>query len=286
MNIRSETKTLHSLVSIVIPTRNASRTLEICLCAIKSQTYSNIEIIIPDSNSTDSTVEIAKRYNATVIKMSSSMERTAKKNKASKLAKGSFIYFVDSDFELPPTTIEDCIKACNKGGDAVIVPERAINGNDYWSRSRQLDIIACDGDPFIESPRFFRKNVFDDIGGFDENLIFGEENDLTIRVRERGYKIVRITTPLLHHEGSINSVILRKYYYGKTFFKYVRKQRSMALIQFNPVRFGWIKNIDRLKKQPILLMGMFIQRFIATLMVILGILVGLVENHSIKRTKP
>ena len=58
------------LISIIMPTFNSEKTLELSLKSIREQEIDQkqIEILILDGGSTDSTVEIAKRYEATVIK--------------------------------------------------------------------------------------------------------------------------------------------------------------------------------------------------------------------------
>ena len=53
-------------VSIIIPTKNSSKTLEYTLKSVISQSYKNIEIIVVDNNSSDNTKQIAKAYNARV----------------------------------------------------------------------------------------------------------------------------------------------------------------------------------------------------------------------------
>ena len=56
---------MHSkvLISIVIPVKNASKTIIKCLDAVKSQTlFNKCELIIIDSGSTDNTLEIVKNY--------------------------------------------------------------------------------------------------------------------------------------------------------------------------------------------------------------------------------
>jgi len=50
------------LFSIILPTKNNTRTIEKCLDSILSQTYSNIEVIFVDNFSTDDTYEIAKIF--------------------------------------------------------------------------------------------------------------------------------------------------------------------------------------------------------------------------------
>jgi len=52
----------NTLVSVVITTKNSSRTLEKCLQSIKGQSYKNTELLVVDNNSTDSTKEIANKF--------------------------------------------------------------------------------------------------------------------------------------------------------------------------------------------------------------------------------
>ena len=55
------------LVSVIIPTYNSASTLGVCLISLKNQTYKNIEIIIVDNFSTDTTRAIAKKYTENVF---------------------------------------------------------------------------------------------------------------------------------------------------------------------------------------------------------------------------
>lgn len=55
------------LVSIVIPTFNSSKTLGLCLESVRNQDYDNVEIIVVDNNSSDSTKEIAEKFTPLVF---------------------------------------------------------------------------------------------------------------------------------------------------------------------------------------------------------------------------
>lgn len=89
------------LVSIVIPTFNSQSRLTFCLQSIKKQTYpaNRIEIIIADGGSTDSTLEIAKKFHCVIVK---NEKRLAEYGVAlgSKVAKGDFIIIMAADNEL------------------------------------------------------------------------------------------------------------------------------------------------------------------------------------------
>jgi len=58
---------MQDLVSIIITTKNEEKNIENCLKSIKLQTYSNIEIIVVDNNSSDQTKEISQKYTDKVL---------------------------------------------------------------------------------------------------------------------------------------------------------------------------------------------------------------------------
>ena len=55
------------IISIIIPMRNASSTIDKCLSSISDQTMKNCEVILVDDSSDDDTVEKAKKYPAKII---------------------------------------------------------------------------------------------------------------------------------------------------------------------------------------------------------------------------
>jgi len=89
-------------ISFIIPTLNAHLVLENCLKSIKNQSFSQkeYEIIIADGGSIDNTLNIAKKYNAKIVKNSL---KTAEAGKAVGLKKaiGKYIVLIDSDNILP-----------------------------------------------------------------------------------------------------------------------------------------------------------------------------------------
>ena len=88
-------------VSIIIPTYNSAKTLALCLESIVAQEYAgDIEIIIVDGSSTDSTLEIAQKY---TDKIYPNPLKTGEAGKAAgvKHAKNEIIALIDSDNILP-----------------------------------------------------------------------------------------------------------------------------------------------------------------------------------------
>ena len=87
------------LVSIIIPAYNAERYIESCLVSVIGQTYKDLEIIIVNDGSTDSTINVIKKIDDKRIVIIDQKNKGAShaKNAGLAIAKGEFIQFLDSD---------------------------------------------------------------------------------------------------------------------------------------------------------------------------------------------
>jgi len=88
------------LVSVIVPTLNSANILEECLDSIKRQKYKNIEIIIADGGSTDTTLALAKKHHCHLVKNPLITAESAKAV-GLKHAHGDYVAFIDSDNILP-----------------------------------------------------------------------------------------------------------------------------------------------------------------------------------------
>ncbi|GAH24528.1 unnamed protein product [marine sediment metagenome] len=247
------------LVSVIIPTYNSQETIELCLNSIKRQTHSQIEIIVVDNHSRDETVEIAKRYGRVYLK---GPERCVQRNFGAREAKGKYLLFIDSDMELSPRVIDKCIKKMEKhklGG--IIIPEISI-GKGYWARCKALERICYHGDDAIEAARFFTRETFFKVNGYDENLVAADDWDLSQRVKKSGFSIGRISCLIKHHEGTLSLVrtMKKKYLYGQTISRYIKKHRNEIRKQFNPLRRAYFKNWKKLAKDPFHTLGFIVMK--------------------------
>jgi len=253
------------LVSVIIPTYNSASTLDACLHSIKNQTYGNIEVIVVDKFSSDATVNIAKNYNAKII--DSNVSRSEARNIAAKNSKGKFILSIDSDMELTEDVIEECITKSNYF-DSLIIPEISF-GKGFWAKCKSLEKQCYIGDETIESARLFKKDIFDYIGGYDKNLILGEDKDLELRIRENGFKIGRIKSMIRHNEQNINlwKTIEKNYQYGKTLEKYMVKHPKYLskypkhLSAESKLISAYIRNWTLLIENPTIGAGMLFMKF-------------------------
>lgn len=243
------------LVSVIVPTYNSQETVRQCLQSIRTQTYKRVEKIVVDRYSVDETTQIARQFKARVLFVT--RERSTAKNLGARKADGEFLIFVDSDMELAPKIIEECVKLCTeKNFDAIVIP-LITETLGFLAECRKLERELYNHDPnYFLMPRFFRKNTFLDVHGFDERLICGEDFDLARRYENRGYRIGTATSPIKHCEGklSLKKIVLKAHYYGKSLLPFFSKEPTLVLRGYCPTRFA--RNIKRLLEQPVYLVGL------------------------------
>jgi len=242
------------LVSVIVPTKNSAGTIEKCLKSIVKQTYPKIEVVVVDGLSRDSTRKIADEFKARVV--TSLSKRSEARNIGTQNSEGEYVFFVDSDMELDPDVIMNCVERI-KGYDALIVPETSV-GQGFWAKCKALEKSCYIGDDTIEATRFFKRSVLGAIGGYDANLEAGEDWDISERTRCHGYIIGRIKSQIKHEEGQLILLdsIRKKHEYGRTIGRYKRKQPSNARKQLSPFRASYIRNRRILGKDPIHALGM------------------------------
>ncbi len=242
------------LVSVIIPAFNSQKTIRHCLESIRRQTYERIETIIVDRHSTDETVKIAEGFAARLFYVT--QERSTAKNIGARKARGDFLLFVDADMELAPRTTEECVELCGHGFDAVVVP-LATFAVGFLAMCKQLEVELYNGDPnFFLMPRFFKKDKYVAVGGFDETLVCGEDFDLARRYEQQSYRVGTASSPIKHLEGklSLKGIVLKAHYYGKTLIPFFSKEPALALRGYCPTRF--VRNVRRLMRQPTCLLGL------------------------------
>jgi len=246
-------------VSVIIPTSNSENFLDRCLGSIEKQHYPHFEIIVVDNYSKDNTWKIAKDYGCKII--SSRTNRSNARNIGFCSARGGYILSIDSDMELTEDVIIESLRKLKAGFQAIIIPEISV-GEGFWTKCKVLERSCYVGDDSIEAPRFFEKSVIDVINGYDTDLVFGEDWDLSLRIRQRGFKIGRINAHINHNEGrlTLQQAILKKRYYGETLQNYAAKHPREARQQLSPFRSAFLKNWRRLAGNPFCAFGMVLMK--------------------------
>lgn len=256
------------LVSIIVTTKNEEDVISNLLKSIQNQTYKYIETILVDNNSYDKTLAIANKFKGIKI-FSKGPERSAQRNYGAKKSHGRFLLFVDADMELSTNVVKECIEKVeeNQNIAAMNIPEVSI-GISFWEKVKAYErsFYNEEGDELTDAARFFKKDVFVSVGGYDEAITGPEDWDLPETIKERGGYITRIASPIYHHEriSSLWLLVKKKYYYGLKAHSYL-KRHKVSIIGPKTIYFLrpiFYKQWKKLISHPFLTISLFCMFFI------------------------
>lgn len=220
-------------LSVIVPVRNSELTLARLLLSIDLPDGISHEVIVVDNSSTDSTQEIAKAHGALLAV--AGPERSSQRNRGASIARNSLLLFLDSDMVVSRQALKAAIER-SRISDAVIIPEVGI-GASAISLARELERRAYSGNSLYEVARLIRKEVFDEIGGYDPSLTGTEDLDLQAKLEERGYRVLWSDVPILHDETQLSTAgyLRKRRYYSRTDAAYKRKHPDRWSSQKNPL---------------------------------------------------
>ncbi len=181
-------KNIPSFVSIIIPIYNAELYLRKCLDSVVSQTYSNLEIILINDGSTDSSPEIIDEYATRDNRIIAINKQNGGIGSAYKAAfeemTGDYVLFVDSDDWLEVDALESLLQFANQNdADIVYFGSRAfdIEGEEVIIQNlNTLDDVVTENKliltnqfEIIKHPslvRLFRGTLFQNVEIFEQNI--------------------------------------------------------------------------------------------------------------------
>jgi glycosyltransferase involved in cell wall biosynthesis len=254
-------------VTIIVPCRNEEQHIERFIHNIIDQDYpkENLQVLIIDGMSEDSTTEIIKKYSSqyNFIKLIKNEKKFVPHglNKAIKLAQSEFIVRMDVHSSYPENYISELIRymiklnADNAGGVVIAKPidekspvEQCIAhilahpfgvGNSLFrTYSGKEKIIKVDTVPF----GCYRRNLFEKIGYFNENLIRNQDYEFNQRLKQAGGKIYLITDlKVYYHPRRKLLEYLKNMFmngkWGPLTVYYSKNLKSLSLRHFIPMFF-------------------------------------------------
>ncbi|HIE34124.1 MAG TPA: glycosyltransferase, partial [Candidatus Altiarchaeales archaeon] len=179
-------------ISVIVPTLNEEKSIEVCLKSIKSQkTNKEYEIIVSDCESEDKTVEIARRYADNIV-FSKKKSIAVARNTGAKSAKGKYLVFIDADTVMPENYLEKVFEKFEKDPDLVGFSSGfRFSRNDgkikLIEKFTNSYLLFRDKIGMVTMPGFstsVRKEVFDSLNGFKDVLL--EDGEFSIRLRRTG----------------------------------------------------------------------------------------------------
>ncbi len=179
------------MISIIIPILNEAENIEDVLNHLsKNATQKNIsEIILVDGGSKDDSLKMIRKFEILspykVIIISSKKGRAKQMNNGFKSATGSILYFLHAD-SYPPKNFDTLIINEVKNGNPAGCFKMKFDSNHFWLRIAswftKFSWRACRGG---DQSQFITRELFEEIGGFDETYIIYEDNVLINELYKR-----------------------------------------------------------------------------------------------------
>ena len=200
------------MVSVIIPTLNSEKYIRGCLRALVMQDYPSdqYEVIVVDNGSTDRTVQMAEEFPVTVLKnISGNISKL--RNIGARSAIGDILAFIDSDCIAPLTWLSDAADILEKENIKAAGCWYALPDHPTWVQ-KVWDLQMSDkrkggAVKWVPSGNFFiRKDVFEEIGGFEESLQTGEDTNICQKISDKGYKIFSVPVLAVKHSGEAETV--------------------------------------------------------------------------------
>ncbi len=201
-------------VGVVIIGRNEGQLLKQCLISVLNKVPG---IVYVDSGSTDGSVEMAKSLGVDVVELDLSIPFTAARARNEGLyhlltlhKQIKFVQFVDGDCEVVEGWLEFARRELETQPQTAVVCGRRRERFPAISIYNRLCDIEwntpigetkiCGGDAMM------RVEAFKQVNGFNPSLIAGEEPELCVRLRQQGWKILRIDRDMTLHDAQMTNL--------------------------------------------------------------------------------
>ena len=178
-------------ISIIIPTLNEEDSIGRLLSHLKSNSSKEIitEFIIVDGGSTDRTVAIVSENKDSKL-LTAKKGRAIQMNVGANYATGNILYFLHAD-SLPPKDFDQLITAEIVKGNPAGCFKMKFDHSHWWLRMAswftKFHWRVCRGG---DQSQFITKELFVELGGFDESFTVYEDNDLINKLYARNQFVV------------------------------------------------------------------------------------------------
>jgi GT2 family glycosyltransferase len=250
------------LVSLVVLNWNGSSFVKECIDSLMKLDYSEVEIIVVDNGSTDSSLDVLGSISGiTLIRNAANLGYAGGNNAGFPHAHGEFVATINNDIVVDPAWLTEPVALLEKDPAIGIVGSRQMN---YFTRDT-VDALYSYLHPsmvfFQEAFRekfdaisqvkgarqvlgasgasaLYRKKMLDELGGFDESLFaYHEESDLCMRAFLSGWKCVYVPSAVAFHRRSVTFNRVKP-----AMFYYQTRNRLLFMYKYAPLTL-FLRNI-------------------------------------------
>lgn len=196
-------------ISVIIPVYNASQTVAQTLKALQVQTFSPIEVIVVDDGSTDSSAAVIQSFPNVKYFYQQNSGPASARNYGAAQASGEIIFFTDADCVPQKNWVERMLQGFQSENIAVVCGSYGIaNSESLLARVIHQEILFRHHRLMSVYPKVFgsynfaiKKKIFEEVGGFNTQYrnASGEDNDLSYKIINAGYKIFFKKSGLVDH---------------------------------------------------------------------------------------
>lgn len=210
-------------VTIIIPNYNGLKFMEPCFKALEAQSEKNFELLVVDNGSSDGSVEWLKERNIPSVFLKENTGFSGAVNVGINQAQTPYVILLNNDTEPEPDYVKEMVKAIERSPEVFSVSSKMIQlyhkelmddaGDMYsllgWAYQRGVGQSSrgyrkpCQVFSACAGAAIYRREVFKEIGGFDEDhFAYLEDIDVGYRAKIFGYKNMYCPTAIVYHVGS------------------------------------------------------------------------------------
>jgi glycosyltransferase involved in cell wall biosynthesis len=200
------------LVSVIIPTYNAARTIQETVESVLQQTLSDLELIIINDGSQDNTVEVLSKIDDPRLKVFSFPNGgvAVSRNRGLEKATGDYIAFLDADDLWTPNKLEAQYRALqanpqagvayswtdyiDEAGNYIAPCAQATNSGNLYKLLLLADVIGSGSNPLVKAEAIAK------VGPFDPAVVPTEDWDMWLRLAEHFEYVAVPETHVLYRQ--------------------------------------------------------------------------------------
>jgi GT2 family glycosyltransferase len=243
------------LASVIVPSLNGAHLLPDCLASLASQSYANLEVIVADGASTDSTDDVLARHFPSVrlVRLRRNLGFAGNVNAGLRAARGEVLCLLNNDAQADPNWVAACVETLTLHAEIGSVASKVLYADGRTINSAG-DTLCHDGSarqrgngrkdaPEWDTPQMvfgacggaaaYRRDMLRDVGLLDEQFfMYLEDVDLAFRAQLRGWScLYQPAACALHLGGASGGGTLESFYNGRNLIRLLAKDLPTGLVR-------------------------------------------------------
>lgn len=197
-------------IAVVVIGRNEGERLRACLRSVLAMKYPRhlLDIVYVDSASTDGSIAVAEELGVRTVELDGPTTAARARNAGWTRTSAPFVLFLDGDTLLEPEFLPKTLDQFQDPSIAGVSGDRREmrTADSIYNALFDLDWNSQPGfSPYFGGDALVRREALEEVGGYNESLIAGEEPEMCRRMRERGYRILHVAEPMTRHDLAMHS---------------------------------------------------------------------------------